>query len=210
MKIVSFSDIHGKHNQLDLPPGDVLIFAGDYEQHTDPQMFLEWFGRQDYEHKILVAGNHDSYLANIGYEKAFALGKRLGYIYLEDTSITIGGITFHGSPWCNNFGYWDFMGSEDELYHKWERIDPKTNVLITHGPAYGTGDLVTHSYGEDPHVGSKTLQVKLFALPELKYHLSGHIHESYGEYKHSNYISSNISSLNIHYKLVNPPYVFTI
>jgi Icc-related predicted phosphoesterase len=78
------------------------------------------------------------------------------------------------------------MKNDDMLDSYWDMIPSDTDVLITHGPAYGIADEVlkvysTNSANIDKHVGSKTLLHKIQTL-NLKYHLFGHIHECYGEY----------------------------
>ena len=64
MKFVTIADTHGKHNSLKIPSGDVLIHAGDISMKGDEDEvveFLDWFDKQDFEHKVLIAGNHDFY-----------------------------------------------------------------------------------------------------------------------------------------------------
>ena len=62
MKYIAISDTHGCHRQLNLPQGDVLLHAGDVcnqgnrEEVAD---FLKWMSELDFEHKILIRGNHD-------------------------------------------------------------------------------------------------------------------------------------------------------
>jgi 3',5'-cyclic AMP phosphodiesterase CpdA len=54
------SDTHSKN--IDLPKGDVLIHAGDFSnvgERTDILNFIEWLNRQPFEHKVIVAGNHE-------------------------------------------------------------------------------------------------------------------------------------------------------
>ncbi|CAK7207934.1 hypothetical protein SEUCBS139899_010749 [Sporothrix eucalyptigena] len=46
VRVVCIADTHNK--QPELPPGDVLIHAGDLTERAQP-----------HKHKILVAGNHD-------------------------------------------------------------------------------------------------------------------------------------------------------
>jgi hypothetical protein len=49
MKIVCLSDSHDRHAELRLPPGDVLIHAGDcwMQGHVaETQVFLDWFAAQ--------------------------------------------------------------------------------------------------------------------------------------------------------------------
>jgi len=61
------------------------------------------------------------------------------------------------------------------LRHKWSLIPDDTNVLITHGPAWGTLDLNWRSQ----RCGCELLENRLLHLrPDL--HIFGHIHDSGG------------------------------
>ncbi|KAL4908229.1 Metallo-dependent phosphatase-like protein [Aspergillus multicolor] len=60
IRIVCISDTH--NNKPDLPPGDVLIHAGDLTENgscDELQAQLEWLSAQPYYAVIAIAGNHD-------------------------------------------------------------------------------------------------------------------------------------------------------
>ena len=79
-KVTLISDTHQKHLQLsttkslrkadqpiDLPGGDILIHAGDFMNSgynpMEAVMFFQWFDAIDnYDTKILIAGNHDRWM----------------------------------------------------------------------------------------------------------------------------------------------------
>ena len=57
MKFVTISDTHGKHRELRLPEGDVIIHAGDFchfGSDADLRDFLDWYQKLDYTRKILT------------------------------------------------------------------------------------------------------------------------------------------------------------
>jgi hypothetical protein len=60
---VCISDTHNQHGKMqDLPAGDVLIHAGDFTMTgtlVEVEEFLKWFAAQPFQHKILIAGNHE-------------------------------------------------------------------------------------------------------------------------------------------------------
>lgn len=180
MTIVHISDTHNKHHMINLPEGDVLIHSGDFS-HNDIQAidFIGWMRLQPHKHKILVAGNHDRLVEKMGYDAFYSLCKDNDIIYLENTSVVINGIKFYGCPMSNQFGHWSFMGDDFELQEYWDMIEEDTDVLIVHGPAYKVLDRVNNNYSPDRHVGSTTLKQKLSEL-NVKYFLTGHIHEAYG------------------------------
>ena len=70
VRVVLVSDTHGYHGTLEgrMPPGDVLVHAGDFsldsgrrkKDREAQSSFDEWLAAQPYEHKVVVRGNHDS------------------------------------------------------------------------------------------------------------------------------------------------------
>ena len=128
-------------------------------------------------------------------------------IYLQDSEVVIDGIKFYGSPYSNEFCNWAFMEDELELASIWDATPDDTQVLITHGPAYGgSQDLVKRAYGRDPHVGSQSLHYRKLALQgTLKVHVCGHIHEGAGISTSNGITTINASVLDENYNLVNSP-----
>ena len=218
MKIVCLSDTHGKHtkiNQEIFQGANLILYAGDWTASTtryreDTENFLEWASSITPKDALFVfiAGNHDFMPA-----KHFADFERLvdyysNLMYLQDDYFVYNGLMIYGAPWSNRFYDWVYMGSEDELEEYWEKIRWDTDILLTHGPAYGILDEVRNAYDRDPNVGSKTLQNKLLELTNLKLHLSGHIHEARGyHYSTTGCLHVNASTLDDSYRIVRAPVV---
>jgi len=62
MRIVALADTHGLHRQIIVPPGDLLIHAGDLTRHGEVDElrdFNVWLGALPHRHKLVIAGNHD-------------------------------------------------------------------------------------------------------------------------------------------------------
>jgi predicted MPP superfamily phosphohydrolase len=62
IRVVCLSDTHT--NTPAVPPGDLLIHAGDLTNRgtvKDIQAQLDWLNSLPHKHKIIIAGNHDSY-----------------------------------------------------------------------------------------------------------------------------------------------------
>ena len=216
MKICCISDTHGKHRDLDLSEykADVLIHAGDWTGGRDLGLsetagFLSWFSQQPFTYKICIAGNHEVQVEAGEDHFRELLLMYPDIIYLQDSSVTIKNINFYGSPYSNEFFDWAFMEDEYDLINRWRLIPYDTNVLITHGPAYGCHDLVKHAYGRDPHVGSKSLtKRKQELLGTLKCHISGHIHENGSKVVTSGNLQNVCASvLDEKYQLVNNPII---
>ena len=217
MKLVCLSDTHGVPRQLDMAKykGDVLIFAGDWTSGRDiglaeTEDFLDWVDEQPYKHKVIIAGNHEVTVER--YKESFdiLIKDYPGIIYLNNESTAIDGIKFYGSPYSNEFYNWAFMEEELALSKIWDKIPDDTNVLITHGPAYGCNDLVKNSYSRDPHVGSQSLSYRKKELKDLKVHISGHIHEAYGISATGDAINVCPCILNEKYQLTNKPIIVEV
>jgi Icc-related predicted phosphoesterase len=179
MKIVMISDTHSAHRQVILPKGDVLIHAGDLcnSLEADSVGMLKhirdcdkWFGEQDFEKVICIAGNHD-----FPFERGL-INTLTNAVYLENEHYVHKGVKFFGSPNQLHF-YGAFNNSEDGLKVIYERVDEDTDVLITHGPPRGILDSPAINQG----AGSVAL-LNLVNRVRPKVHVYGHIHFSYGHY----------------------------
>ena len=219
MKAIVISDTHSRERKINafrsLPDDvDMVIHCGDFShsQKTFDE-FLRWYSNLDIKYKILIAGNHDEIVKEMGRDEMMQICGILDIIYLQDSSITIEGLKFHGSPWSPMFGGWPFMMDDFELDQHWQKIPDDTNILITHGPAYGRCDEVFQDGIHDNHVGSRTLEMKIRELKELKYHFVGHIHDSCGEIHTSNdgkLITHNASIMNFWFRPDNQPHIFQL
>lgn len=199
MKIVAFSDTHSRHEEIEIPEADVLIFAGDYTGYAiwyDLIQFNNWLAGLPHKQKIVVAGNHD-YAFERDRKRAESL--LTAATYLQDNEISIDGVKFYGSPWQPRFYDWAFnMERGEQLAAVWRLIPDDTNVLITHCPARGVLDF---SHYGDEHVGCDDLAERLSQLTELRAHIFGHIHASYG-IKGESY---NVSICNEAYEATRKP-----
>jgi Icc-related predicted phosphoesterase len=208
MRIVCISDTHSRHDQLEVPPGDVLIHAGDSTmvgRVEEIVKFDHWLGRLPHPHKILIAGNHDWL-----FEKEPALADSLitNAVYLRDRAVTIDGVKFYGSPWQPRFMHWAFNLSRGaEIRRKWDLIPEDTDVLVTHGPPHGILDLVPRDLpGTYENTGCEEL---LLAVKRVrpKLHVFGHIHEGYGVVRESGTTFVNACVCDAAYRPVNPAVV---
>ena len=213
MKIVTISDTHTKHEELnqDLPDADMIIHCGDFTslgREFEIVDFMEWYSALDqYKYKLIIAGNHDWLFETNGQ-----LAKSLipdNVIYLEDSEIEIEDLNFYGTPVSKPFFDWAFNKPEDKLKKHWEAIPDYIDVLITHSPPWSILDYVPFS---DNNEGSPTLYYEIFNRlnKNLKLHCFGHIHEGYGEMEFNDLRLINASNLNRNYKYTNKPVVYEI
>ncbi|MFK7772632.1 MAG: metallophosphatase domain-containing protein [Saprospiraceae bacterium] len=196
MKFVAISDTHGCHRQLTLPKGDVLLHAGDVcnqgnrEEVAD---FLVWMSELDFEHKILIRGNHDFDL--IKQVSLLDIEMPFGVLQLDHSGIEINGNLIWGVP-----------SPLDWKNRTWDSIPEQTQILITHQPPYSILDLTPSFISR----GEKGLLEKVKQV-QPKVHLFGHIHASYGKIEIDNTLFLNASGFKAsENRIVNAPFVFEL
>lgn len=208
MQIVCISDTHGQHKAMSIPEGDVIIHAGDITRvgnWHEIEEFLSWYSELPHRYKIFIAGNHDK-----SFEKDREnILKKIpsNVIYLEDNGIEIENLYFWGSPYTPKFLNWSF-GKErgQEILAYWQKIPLNTNILITHGPPRNILDLTYKGH----NVGCSDLRQTIEMLKNLKLHVFGHIHESYGIQLHNHCTFVNASLLDRKYKKCYEPIVIEL
>jgi Icc-related predicted phosphoesterase len=131
--------------------------------------------RNDSTEYVFIAGNHDFFFEEAPLSEINALIPN-NVIYLNDSGVHIEGIKIWGSPVQPRFYDWAFNRDRGEHIKKhWDLIPKGTDILITHGPAYGILDLTM----DMRQVGCEELRKKVEEI-KPKYHVFGHIHESHG------------------------------
>jgi len=191
MKVICISDTHARFLEIVIPKCDVLIISGDISikgNIWELESFSRWLKTQskNFDKAILIAGNHDWCFQNTRQLCLDILKRDLGtkIEYLEDSEVIIDGIKIYGSPWQPEFHNWAFnMERGEKIKRIWDNIPDDVNILITHGPPHGIGDLVR----ERIHAGCLELLKRIQQLKNLKLHVFGHIHSGNG-----NYISDDI------------------
>ena len=216
MIITLISDTHNKHKLIteDLPGGELLLHAGDstsmgYEHEL--KNFFTWMNSlSNYEHKVFIAGNHDwGFQDNPDFVKQ-TLEDYPHIDYLEDDMYVLGddyqsSIKIWGSPWQPEFYNWAFNlpRNGEELKSKWDMIPMNTDILITHGPAWGYVDTVEGRRGE--HLGCELLAERIKVV-KPKIHLCGHIHTGNGYMFDGDTHYINAAVLNERYNYAHKPF----
>jgi len=199
-RVVCISDTHNEHTKIVLPPGHVLIHAGDVltesgkrhvERNPDKSIrrvksegialfsnFATWFRSQPHPHKVLIAGNHDLVMEGIGRAEIQRLvGPATAYL-LHEHAVLVGGIKegaalkVFGSP----FARWG--GQNDAFFsprgHDFTLMEPDTHILVTHMPP-----VLPDSEGnnrEDRNIVSNMHKANTLLS------ISGHCHWAHGVY----------------------------
>lgn len=187
MKIACISDVHDVYHKIEIPECDVLVCAGDWTGNGGPGdvvQFIKWFCELPAPSvKIAIAGNHDFFCEKFPevIREEFRLRSSEGNecVYLDgDEYIHADGTKFYGSPVTPRFFDWAFnVNRGNDIAKHWQRIPDDTDVLITHGPPLGVLD-VTGGRNQEA-VGCWDLKERVMNM-ELKAHIFGHIHHSYG------------------------------
>jgi Icc-related predicted phosphoesterase len=241
MKFIALSDFHGVLPSKDLPWCDVLLIAGDISpfrfqgnkecmQDWIENEFKEWVFWQSCGKIVLIPGNHDFYLENLKTNrsrKAFEdiFDDKLALLvneYYEIGSERDNSILIFGTPYCSIFGNWPFMRSEEVLQEKFEKLDSKVDILLTHTPGFniGTTDCILkpkYSWQNSiDNVGSKALTSRLIQLYDKEiqpdWYICGHIHTgNHNISRHWGMDCANVSLMDEYCnKLVYEPLIFEI
>lgn len=192
------ADLHGFEPIL--PGGDLLIVAGDCTA-TDTvfnwAQFFHWFKEQEYEKKILVAGNHDGCL--VGWDDPnnyIAAGTDCtDFEYLCDNSTTFRGYKIYGFPWTPKFCDWHFMLSSSRLIEKANLVPLDTDILVSHGPPKFILDQVwDERLGIEKNCGCGALREAVERV-KPRFHVFGHIHSQ----GHQIYNNESTTFMNVAY-----------
>ena len=172
---------HCNHDQITIPDDiDIVIHSGDATNHRDPirnepemHKFLTWFTALPIQHKIFVAGNHDTSIER-GLVRSEYI-EECGIHYLYNSDITIEGLKIWGSPFTPTFGNWAFMMNRAKINRVWQLIPDDADIVVTHGPPKG---ILDSTYSRDNLVelcGCSALRKRIQNVePQLM--CFGHIH----------------------------------
>ena len=213
-----------------IPEGDVLLHCGDFSnvgKLEEIASFARWFGALPHKRKIVIAGNHDLALD----ENSFAnTAPRFGHRdvhdptktckearamlegipdceYLCDSGTMVEGIKVWGSPWQPEFCEWAFnLPRGAACRAKWSLVPAETDVLLTHGPPLGHGDLCSSGH----RAGCLDLLDDIQTRIKPAVHAFGHIHEGAGVTTDGSTLYVNASTCNLRYRPINQPIVVDV
>jgi predicted phosphohydrolase len=168
-RFVVLSDTHNRHNELDIPDGDVLLHCGDFTTQGllhHVVSFNNFLGRLPHKHKLVCPGNHERWpdiirplLTNCNF--------------LCDDEYEVNGITIYGSRWKPRFS--TLSAHYRDAKQSFEDVPTKTQILITHQPAMGIGNL--GGVRSNQAITDRVLEIKPLV------HCFGHDHSHAGDCK---------------------------
>ncbi len=209
--IAVISDTHNLHDDIIMPKADILVHCGDATMNgTENELFafLDWFDKQDYEHKVYVPGNHDKVVEP--FPNIIKQGTPANTHILIEDFVEILGLKIYGVPYVPLGPNWAYTYSRQDVGKAnqiWNKIPTGLDILITHGPPMGIKDW---AYGQ--HFGCPILR-KAIAKTKPKYHLFGHIHEDQREIQDpemTDTIFVNAALLDEQYTLTKEPFLLEI
>jgi hypothetical protein len=237
-KCTAISDTHCVHDKVDVGSGDFLFHSGDatfFGQPDEVYPFLDWMAEQDFTHKVFIAGNHDFGFEPMGYGdgngqhcsedgrfgfRHMELRKGLeneyrqyaeerGITYLDKEVVILDGISIYGIPDQPYFYGWAFQYSDDEKAKTvFSRIPNNLDILITHGPPKDILDKVTTRHPAE-RCGCPILADSVHKK-RPRYHIFGHIHDSYGMLEKDGTTYINAATCDHEYRPTNPPIKFIL
>ena len=183
IRVVCISDTHS-FKPTSLPAGDVLVHAGDLTNNgtiADIQDQIDWISSLPYEHKVVIAGNHDSWF-DLRARRKTEVGKApqwRGVHYLQHSSVQLAFpcqghrlLRFYGGPQIPQCGGENFAFQYRRGTDAWSFTIPPTDVLVTHTPPKYHLDLPAG-------LGCEYLLKEIWKV-RPKVHIFGHIHAGHG------------------------------
>ncbi|KAK0262685.1 hypothetical protein B0A54_10493 [Friedmanniomyces endolithicus] len=182
IRIVCISDTHCL-TSVHIPDGDLLIHAGDLTNAGTPaelQAQIDWLDSLPHQHKVAVAGNHDTFLdprsrITLSPEQQEGSIDWKGIHYLQHSALTLRfangrrSLNLYGAPQIPACGGDEFAFQYPRGHDAWtDTIPGDTDLLITHTPPKYHLDLPTA-------LGCEFLLSEVWRVrPAL--HVFGHVH----------------------------------
>jgi Icc-related predicted phosphoesterase len=221
MKIVCTADMHGYLPTI--PRCDLLLIAGDicpahnhgleFQREWLDTVFRRWLMKDvPAEEIVAVWGNHDLIAETRREEGGKTLYRHIGppslpIPFLTDRMYEYNGLKIWGMPWQLPFSEgWAFNLPEPALKEKCALIPRDVDVIVSHGPPYGMGDM---TFDGRP-AGSRSLRWTV-GHHDARLVVCGHIHEDYGQWplaragEPTGRLVVNASHVDLRYRPVNPP-----
>lgn len=198
VRFVALSDTHTYHNAIELPEGEVLLFAGDfvgnYGRSNDLaahfEEFLVWLRVQSkrFAQVFFIAGNHETFLDPQDGDASEGLEQLRRFLdgvpnctYLQNTAAVYRGIQLFGSPVTvsrmetegKRYHSRAFECTEKERAEIWAQLPEGLDVLMTHCPP--RGHLCKDAVG-CPQLTQRLAELKI----PPRFHVFGHDHKNLG------------------------------
>lgn len=200
VRFVLVSDTHGDHEALQMPAGEVLLYAGDAvgnygrlnnrELRSDFEDFLKWLWAQSrrFAQVFFISGNHETFLDDEQGDVTRGMSKLNAFLsaatnctYLADAPAKYRGLRLFGSPTnksrkeTEGKRYYScaFERTKAQRAALWAGIPEGLDVLMTHVPPSGHLCRTT--------TGDSLLSDRLAGMVSPpRFHVFGHDHDYLG------------------------------
>ena len=188
IRIVCLSDTHCL-KAAHVPHGELLIHAGDLTNAGTPreiQSQIDWLDSLPHQQKVVIAGNHDTYL-DPRSRKTLSAADTHAHIdwrslrYLQHSSITLSfhnntrELNIYGAPQIPACGGDPFAFQYPRGHDAWsETVPADTDILVTHTPP-------KHHLDLPAALGCEHLLAELWRVQPLA-HIFGHVHAGRSEW----------------------------
>jgi len=139
VRLVIISDTHSQLDAVTIPAGDILCHTGDITfcargGRTALADFNEQLRSLPHQHKLVIAGNHDKRIEQLGAEQVRKVITAAHY--LENSGVRLCGLDFWGcpySPYKRKSSNTAFQYNDEKQRAVMGRIPADIDVLLTHG-----------------------------------------------------------------------------
>ena len=139
VRLVIISDTHSQLDAVTIPAGDILCHTGDITfcargGRTALADFNEQLRSLPHQHKLVIAGNHDKRIEQLGAEQVRRVITAAHY--LENNGVRLCGLEFWGcpySPYKRKSSNTAFQYNDEKQRAVMGRIPADIDVLLTHG-----------------------------------------------------------------------------
>ena len=194
----------------ELPHPEKIVIAGNHDLTIQTEFYIEEQNWCKWAHCNSKNHGHGQYQPQNSKRARHALCESSKDIltYLEDAAVSVaGGYKVYGSPWQPEFLNWAFNLPRGEPCAKmWEKIPDDVDILLTHGPPVGHGDLCSNGQ----RAGCVDLLAAIADRAKPLLHVFGHIHEGYGATTNGITTFINASSCTLQYKATQGALVFDL
>ncbi len=205
--VTAVSDTHGYLPRMQ--PSDLAVICGDIfpgEMDKDPMAqgkwfrdtFIPWVEQIECNRVILIAGNHDHWIAvnNQVLLKEFAPSEGGKLVYLCDSGFEYKELKIYGTPWVPvPFHNLSFSLDDDGLRKRYALIPKELDLLLTHTVPYDCNH-IGFSDHDMKDLGCKELR-KAVESRNIRFLIGGHIHDSSERVAHMDFGDHHTEMANV-------------
>lgn len=177
IQLVILGDTRELHNEISVPPGDILIHTGDFSiPRRELRAIVDfngWLGKLPHSHKIVVYGDQELALEQDASMRGIIWNARV----LRNQTVDIEGVRIWGAAAASL--YLTPAGSTESYTTELADMPEQVDVLLTHAPPLGILDC---AHGDSVHRGHPELRRAVRRVRPLV-HAFSHIPGAYGTKK---------------------------